>query len=186
MDYSRLLSIPRIDIDGITQQTQSRLSSMKSWADFFDRKRFSRPESLSIFTTRMQQNVLFFQNNYILVCLLLTAYVLYYIIYLSADSTTCFFCSPLSSLLSSLNSSPQDHQTRNSAFSAVFHSLLIPVKTTQRQLWIVFAVLAVILLWLSNIGSTLFYLLFLCALIVSLHAGFMEPPIETEFQQIVV
>ncbi len=63
-------------VNEIKEETQKRLAGLKSWRDFFAFDRFVRPTDFASFSKRLNFNWGYFQNNYILVSIIVVAYFL--------------------------------------------------------------------------------------------------------------
>ncbi|KAJ3181837.1 hypothetical protein HDU85_003352 [Gaertneriomyces sp. JEL0708] len=151
----------------VKDQSTARFSSLRPVKDFFDKNRFSKPASISAFTSRLNYNLVYFQNNYILIVLIITAYLLF---------TNFWLLLAILVLLGGfkfISSLPANQPTL----------LFGRVQMTSGQLWIAYGFTAVMLIWISSATSSLFWLASVCALVISFHAGMMEPPIEADFAQ---
>ncbi|KAI8822650.1 PRA1 family protein-domain-containing protein [Fimicolochytrium jonesii] len=158
-------------IDAATWQTvketsRQRLSTLKPLSDFFDRTRLSRPQSIAQFSSRLNHNLTYFQNNYILIVLIITAYLLFTNIFLLV---TILFVLGGFKFISSL---PANVPT------SIFRGRWT---VTPSGLWPVFAVVSVLMIWISGATGTIFYMIAVCAFVVCAHAGVMEVPVEAGF-----
>ncbi|KAJ1340057.1 hypothetical protein BSLG_005381 [Batrachochytrium salamandrivorans] len=76
---NRLGSYVRLDSQtwqSVKTESQRRLEALRPWTEFFDRSRMTKPSSSTAFSQRLSYNLRYFQNNYILVVLLVIAYFL--------------------------------------------------------------------------------------------------------------
>ncbi|EGF77358.1 hypothetical protein BATDEDRAFT_14138, partial [Batrachochytrium dendrobatidis JAM81] len=149
----------------VKEESQKRLEALRPWTEFFDRQRISKPNGYSGISQRLSFNLRYFQNNYILIVLLVIAYFLITQPWLlvSVAFLVCGF-----KWISSL---PTNEPT-----------VIAGKSFTQLQLWGIYAVISLILLFFTGISSTLFWVAFICALVVCGHAGFMDKPVEAEFE----
>ncbi|KAF9297506.1 hypothetical protein BGZ74_009783 [Mortierella antarctica] len=53
---------------------EERLSSLRPVSEFFDKNRFSQPNGLSNVTSRLNYNLTYFQGNYLIIFIAITAY----------------------------------------------------------------------------------------------------------------
>ncbi|KAG0325044.1 hypothetical protein BG004_003316, partial [Podila humilis] len=53
---------------------EERLSSLRPLSEFFDRNRLSQPNGFSNVTSRLNYNLTYFQGNYLIIFLAITAY----------------------------------------------------------------------------------------------------------------
>ena len=65
----------------ISQLASGMLKDLRSWKDFTNIHRFSKPESLSVPTpgslqTRITSNLVYFKTNYLIIVAILTAFIL--------------------------------------------------------------------------------------------------------------
>lgn len=67
----KYIAIDAQTLDSYKQEASTRLASLRPWTDFFDRSRFSTPVSLAVFSSRLKFNADYFQNNYILIMLIM-------------------------------------------------------------------------------------------------------------------
>ncbi|KAJ3045861.1 hypothetical protein HDV00_006125 [Rhizophlyctis rosea] len=120
-----------------------------------------------VFTTRLNFNLVYFQNNYILIVLLFTIYLLF---------TNFFLLFTILFLIAGFkfvtNMSPNE-PTR----------LPGGIMVTRTQLYPVLVFVGILLLWFTSVGSAIFWLASVCAFVIGTHAGLMEPPVEADFAQ---
>ncbi|TPX58478.1 hypothetical protein SpCBS45565_g07981 [Spizellomyces sp. 'palustris'] len=150
----------------VTEQSRARFAGLKPPGDFFDKNRFRKPSNIGVFTSRLNYNLTYYQNNYILIVLIVTAYKLFTDLRLLF--TILFFLGGWK-FISSL---PANQPTT-----------LFGVQVTSRQLWPAFAMTGVLLLWFTEVTGKIFWLVAVGALIIGFHAGMMEPPVEASFAE---
>ncbi|KAJ3267931.1 hypothetical protein HDV01_003717 [Terramyces sp. JEL0728] len=142
---------------------KTRLNSIRSFSDFFSKERFSFPSDINTFKTRTSFNIIYFQNNYLLISVIVVAYFLITNLWLLFSGL--FFFGGFK-----LVAGKPDGIT------------LFDQKYSQAQLWTVYFVLSFLLFWLSGITSTLIYVFAVCALFCLGHAGCLEKPVEAEYE----
>ncbi|KAJ3308537.1 hypothetical protein HDV04_001160 [Boothiomyces sp. JEL0838] len=142
---------------------KSRLSSIRPFSDFFAKDRFSLPSDFNTFKTRASFNIIYFQNNYLLISVIVVAYFLITNLWLLVSGI--FFFGGFK-----LVASKPDGIT------------ILEQKYSQAQLWTVYFVLSFLLFWLSGITSTLIYVFAVCGLFCLGHAGCLDKPIEAEYE----
>jgi hypothetical protein len=152
--------------ENLRQEGAQRLSSVKPWTDFFDQSRFSKPKSFQEFSERLKFNMGYFQNNYLLVGLICIAYFLVTNLWLLFSSIV------LIGGFKAISALPA-----NQAISIAGSSV------TQAQLWTVYSVFAFFLLMFTGFTGTVLYILGTCFGILCLHAGFIEKPVLSEFDE---
>ncbi|KAJ3295643.1 hypothetical protein HK104_002448 [Borealophlyctis nickersoniae] len=165
--FSNYVRIDPSTWDAVKKQGQARVAGLKPFSEFFDRSRMSKPSSLNVFTTRLNFNLIYFQNNYLLIVTLCTLYLLFTNFWLLF---TVFFLIGGFKFVSSM---PANEPT------------VLPggIMVTPKQLWPVLIVVGILLLWFTSVGGAIFWLVSVCALIVGTHAGFLEPPVEADFAE---
>ncbi|KAI8924965.1 PRA1 family protein-domain-containing protein [Entophlyctis helioformis] len=164
---NKLGSYIRIDAqtwDNVKQESQRRLEALRPWSEFFDRLRFAVPKNFSEFNQRLTFNVRHFQNNYILIVLIVIAYFLI---------TEPFLLVSVGFLIVGfkwISSLPTNEPTT-----------IAGNKFSQLQLWMAYGVISFFLLFFTGVSTTLFWVASLCAAVVAAHAGSMDKPVEAEF-----
>lgn len=63
--------------ENILSSAKERLQNIRSWKDFFSLDQFRIPESTTAAQSRVSHNTSYFQNNYLIILLLLTGFSLY-------------------------------------------------------------------------------------------------------------
>ena len=128
----------------------------------------SAPKTINDFTSRLSANLSHFQANYIifglvsiLYSLLTNLWLLFAVAYIGVGVL----------LVSSMS---QNEPT------SIFGGRLT---FTQSQAWMGLAVSGLLVLWLTAAGSSIFWVGCFVATIVMIHAGFMEKPIENDFEE---
>ncbi|KAJ3173551.1 hypothetical protein HDU88_002637 [Geranomyces variabilis] len=165
-----LASYVRLDAqtwNTVKETSKARLSSLKPISAFFDRSRFGIPANVAVFRSRLDYNLVYFSNNYILIVILVSAYLLFSnlallltIIYLLAG-------------FKFISSLPHNQPT----------TLPGGIKVTPTQVWPVFAFTGFLFTWLSGATSTIFYMLAMSGMLIGAHAGMMDPPVEASFAE---
>ncbi|KNC97045.1 uncharacterized protein SPPG_07443 [Spizellomyces punctatus DAOM BR117] len=164
--FSRYVRIDPQTWTNVTEQSRARFAGLKPLGDFFDKNRFRKPSNIGVFTSRLNYNLTYYQNNYILIVLIVTAYQLL------TNLPLLLIILFLLGGWKFISSLPANQPTT-----------LLGVQVTSRQLWPAFAMTGVLLLWFSDATGTIFWMVSLCALIIGFHAGMMEPPVEASFAE---
>ncbi|TPX56374.1 hypothetical protein PhCBS80983_g04587 [Powellomyces hirtus] len=152
----------------VKETSRARLASLKPVSDFFDKNRFGKPANVAVFTSRLNYNLIYFQNNYILLVLIVTAYLLFTNFWLLL---TIFYLLAGFKFITSLPS--------NQPTTLPF----IGARVTPSQLWPVFLITGLFFVYISGATGTIFYMMAVCALIICAHAGMMDPPVEANFAE---
>ena len=63
-------------VEEVKTQVSRRLAQLKPMSEFFNFKRFQKPESYAQFKSNLDFNVIYFSNNYLLLALILVGYFL--------------------------------------------------------------------------------------------------------------
>lgn len=145
-------------------ESRKRLEGLRPWGDFFSRHRWSKPVDGNEFKRRFTFNVSYFQNNYLLVSFVVTAYFLVTNIFLLLAVVVGF------GGFKYIKSLPV-----NSSVAIMGNNV------SPNQLWIVYGVVIFILLFFTSASSILLWIVGTIAALVAIHAGFMEKPIDAEF-----
>ncbi|RKO93027.1 prenylated rab acceptor PRA1, partial [Blyttiomyces helicus] len=153
--------------ENIKEQARSRLAGLKPVSDFFDRTRMSRPSSINVFSTRLAFNLHHFQNNYILFVAVMTFYLLFTNLWLLA---TIIFLLIGFKFISAL---PANEPA----------TLPGGIVVTSSQLWPIYGFTSLLLLWFTSAGGAIFWLASVCVVLILIHAGIMEPPVEADFAE---
>ncbi|KAI9098347.1 PRA1 family protein-domain-containing protein [Phlyctochytrium arcticum] len=182
--FSRYVRIDPATWSTVKEQSRARFAGLKPLSDFFDRNRFSRPSSISgkcpklylqclrpltdrpsVFTQRLNYNLTYFQNNYIVLALLITVYLLV---------TNIWFLFTIMFLLGGFKfiTALPSHQPT---------SLPGGFRVTPRQLWPIFVGVGLIMVYFTSSITTFIWMASCSALVIASHAGMMEPPIEANF-----
>ena len=150
----------------LKNEGQNRVKSLKPWTDFFDRSRFSKPASFQQFSERLHFNMSYFENNYILLLLIVIAY------FLITNLWLLFSVLFLIGGYKWLGSLPANQPFKiGSAMFNVTH------------LWLVYGVVAFILLFFTGVTGTVLWIGGICCGLLALHAGFIDKPVASEFEE---
>jgi hypothetical protein len=160
--YQKITDSP--SVEGLRTEASKRLSGLKSWKDFFSVSSFKKPTDYASFRNRFDFNVLYFQNNYLLVTFLVVAWLLLSNIILLIGVGLAIAASKF------IQSLPSNQPT------VLFGTPFLPA-----QLWIVYGITFTLWFWLSGATSALFYCVGICAFLVAAHAGSLDKPVEAEF-----
>ncbi|KAF8919852.1 prenylated rab acceptor PRA1 [Mucidula mucida] len=149
--------------DTIKSFRETRLSAIRSPAEFFDYQRISRPADLNTATQRISYNTRYFSGNYGLIIAILAVYAL--------------ISNPL--LLIALG-------FLVGGFAAINRFAPDPVQfgdtvVTQKHLYTGLFVIGLPLLWLASPVMTFFWLVGASGVVILGHASFIEPGVESEY-----
>ncbi|KAI0780082.1 prenylated rab acceptor PRA1 [Fomes fomentarius] len=152
--------------DTLKSFRETRLSALRSPAEFFDYNRVSRPADLNQATHRISYNTRYFSGNYGLVVALLAVYAVitnYYLIF-----AVLFLVG---------------------GFTAINRFAPDPIQVgentvTQKSLYTGLFVIGIPLLWFASPFSTVFWLIGASSVLILGHATMMEPGIESEYAQV--
>ncbi|ORX41035.1 prenylated rab acceptor PRA1 [Kockovaella imperatae] len=144
----------------------TRLSSIKHPAEFFNWRQFSRPKDMQEYMKRAGYNVKYFSANYALVVALLAVYSLL---------TNMLLVVALGFLIG--------------GFLAIGRYVPEPLEfsgkvVTPQQLYIGLFVIGIPLLWFAAPLSTFFWLVGSSGCVIGAHAGLMEPGVEAEYASV--
>ncbi|KAI0630329.1 prenylated rab acceptor PRA1 [Trametes polyzona] len=145
---------------------ETRLSALRSPAEFFDHTRISRPSDLNTATHRISYNTRYFSGNYGLIVGLLAVYALL---------TNMLLIFAVLFLVG--------------GFAAINRFAPDPIQVgehviTQKSLYTGLFVVGIPLLWFSSPFSTFFWLVGASAVLILGHACIMEPGIESEYASV--
>ncbi|KDQ57827.1 hypothetical protein JAAARDRAFT_35520 [Jaapia argillacea MUCL 33604] len=152
--------------DTVKSFRESRLSALRSPAEFFDYNRVSRPADFTQATTRVTYNARYFSGNYGAIVAVLAVYAL--------------LSNPL--LLISLG-------FLVGGFTAINKWAPEPMQVgehvvTQKSLYTGLFVIGLPLLWWSSPLGTFFWLVGASGFLILGHASLMEPGVESEYSGI--
>ncbi|OCH95121.1 prenylated rab acceptor PRA1 [Obba rivulosa] len=152
--------------DTLKSFRQTRLSALRSPAEFFDHHRISRPEDLNQATHRISYNTRYFSGNYGLIVAVLAIY---------AVLTNPLLLLSLAFLIG--------------GFAAINKFAPEPLQVgehvvTQKSLYTGLFVIGIPLLWLSSPLGTFFWLVGASSVLILGHATIMEPGIESEYSAV--
>ncbi|KAI8901744.1 PRA1 family protein-domain-containing protein [Globomyces pollinis-pini] len=151
-------------VENIKSETKKRLAGLRSWSEFFSYDRFIRPTDYNTFQTKLSFNVKYFQNNYLLIILVVVAYFLITNLWLLLSMV--YFIGGYKFILSLPTNQP---------------SVILGVQVSQGQLWLMYGIVGFLLYWVSGVTTTIVYVVSVCALFICIHGGCMEKPLEAEF-----
>jgi multisubunit Na+/H+ antiporter MnhG subunit len=148
--------------DALKSFRETRLSTLRTPAEFFDIHRISRPADFNTAVSRLTYNTRYFSGNYTLIVAALAVYSI--------------IASPL--LLLSL-------VFLFGGFAAInrFEDLYGQF-VTQKTLYTGLFVIGIPLLWFSSPFMTLFWLIGASACLILTHACLIEPGVESEYANI--
>ncbi|KAG2079218.1 prenylated rab acceptor PRA1 [Suillus decipiens] len=149
-------------VDALKSFRETRLSTLRTPAEFFDIHRISRPADLNTAVSRLTYNTRYFSGNYTLVVAALAVYSI--------------IASPL--LLLSLIFLFGGFAVIN-RFEEVYGQFV-----TQKTLYTGLFVVGIPLLWFSSPFMTLFWLIGASACLILTHACLIEPGVESEYANI--
>lgn len=148
--------------DALKSFRETRLSTLRTPAEFFDIHRISRPADFNTAVSRLTYNTRYFSGNYTLIVAALAVYSI--------------IASPL--LLISLVFLFGGFAAIN-RFEEVYGQFV-----TQKTLYTGLFVIGIPLLWFSSPFMTLFWLIGASACLILTHACLIEPGVESEYANI--
>ncbi|KAG1799702.1 prenylated rab acceptor PRA1 [Suillus plorans] len=148
--------------DALKSFRETRLSTLRTPAEFFDIHRISRPADFNTAVSRLTYNTRYFSGNYTLIVAALAVYSI--------------IASPL--LLLSLVFLFGGFAAIN-RFEEVYGQFV-----TQKTLYTGLFVIGIPLLWFSSPFMTLFWLIGASACLILTHACLIEPGVESEYANI--
>lgn len=148
--------------DALKSFRETRLSTLRTPAEFFDVHRISRPADFNTAVSRLTYNTRYFSGNYTLVVAALAVYSI--------------IASPL--LLLSLVFLFGGFAAIN-RFEELYGQFV-----TQKTLYTGLFVIGIPLLWFSSPFMTLFWLIGASACLILTHACLIEPGVESEYANI--
>ncbi|KAG1776930.1 prenylated rab acceptor PRA1 [Suillus placidus] len=152
--------------DALKSFRETRLSTLRTPAEFFDVHRISRPADFNTAVSRLTYNTRYFSGNYTLIVAALAVYSI--------------IASPL--LLLSLIFLFGGFAVIN-RFGATSLSLYGQF-VSQKSLYTGLFVIGIPLLWFSSPFMTLFWLIGASAFLILTHACLIEPGVESEYANI--
>ncbi|KAL0956402.1 hypothetical protein HGRIS_002549 [Hohenbuehelia grisea] len=152
--------------DAVKSFRQTKLSTIRSPAEFFDFQRISRPTDFSQATQRISYNTRYYSGNYGLVVACLAVYAV--------------ITNPL--LLISLG-------FLVGGFAAINKFAPEPMQVgdhvvTQKSLYTALFVIGLPLLWWASPIMTFFWLVGASSVLILTHASFVEPGVESEYAEV--
>lgn len=160
--YQKLAESP--SIQNIQVEASKRLSGLKSWTDFFAYSRIQKPTDYSSFRSRFDFNILYFQNNYLLISFIVAGWFLISNLLVLVGAALAVGATKY------IQSLPSNQPT------VIFGTPFLPA-----QLWIVYGITFFLWFWLSGVTGQLLYCVGFIAILVAAHAGSIEKPVEAEF-----
>lgn len=148
--------------DALKSFRETRLSTLRTPAEFFDIHRISRPADFNTAVSRLTYNTRYFSGNYTLIVAALAVYSI--------------IASPL--LLLSLVFLFGGFAAIN-RFEELYGQFV-----TQKTLYTGLFVIGIPLLWFSSPFMTLFWLIGASACLILTHACLIEPGVESEYANI--
>ncbi|KAF9350120.1 hypothetical protein BGX26_011665 [Mortierella sp. AD094] len=146
---------------------EERLSSLRPFSEFFDVNRFSKPDGFATITSRLNYNLSYFQSNYMLVFLGITAWSVINNVMLMFS--TGFVLGGMHFI----SKVPQE-------------GIIIGAnKYNPRQLQTGLVCVAVPLFFFSSTIGTIFYIIGASAVSILGHAAFMQEGVEGDFANVV-
>ncbi|GJJ76623.1 PRA1 family protein 1 [Entomortierella parvispora] len=142
---------------------EERLSSLRPMSEFFDTNRFSKPTGLASVTSRFNYNLSYFQGNYMLMFLGITAYSLI------TNVMLMFSVGVVVGGMHFISKVPPE--------GTVIGSTTYSARQLQTGLMIV----AVPLFFFSSTIGTIFYIIGASAVTILGHAAFMQEGVEGDF-----
>ncbi|KAF8929727.1 PRA1 family protein-domain-containing protein [Dissophora ornata] len=146
---------------------EERLSSLRPASEFFDKNRFSMPNNVSNVTSRFNYNLTYFQGNYLLMFIAITAYSLLtnFMLLFSVAFT-------VGGMHFIQRVPPEGITIGQSRFQA-------------SQLKMGLIAISVILFFLSSTIGTVFWIVGASAVVILGHAGVMQEGVEGDFVAVV-
>jgi hypothetical protein len=161
--------IPKEELLKYVKSISSDLQDMykqkvQPWSSFFERSRFSKPENFSLLKSRVIQNLLYYQYNYVVIFGLLLIYslvtnllLLLGLVVLGGLALYTYYC---------INENGVALMGRT---------------CTRTQLFQLIGILTIPFLWFSSASYTIFWLVCVSGTLIMLHAAFAGPCLEMEF-----
>ncbi|RGB27433.1 prenylated rab acceptor PRA1 [Rhizophagus diaphanus] len=156
-------SLP-ISPERINRFRSERLGNIRPLNEFFDRDRLSKPKGMGDIAQRLSYNLTHFQSNYIIIilglliyCMITNPYLLFAIIFIMFG-------------LHFIRKMPPDQPL-------VFGQYVL----TQKQLYTGLIIISIPLLWISSLGSTIFWIVGASGTLILGHAAFLEPGVDSSF-----
>jgi len=152
--------------DTLKSIRETRLSGLRSFSEFFDYHRISRPADFNQATSRISYNTRYFSGNYGLIVAGLGVYAILtnYLLLISLAFLVLGFAA--------INRFAPD------ATQFGEHTI------TQKHLYTGLFVIGIPLLWLSSPISTIFWLIGASGVLILGHASLIEPGVESEYANI--
>ncbi|KAF8520425.1 prenylated rab acceptor PRA1 [Hysterangium stoloniferum] len=154
-----LLSLP----ERLKSFKETRLSNLRSFGEFFDHNRISRPADLNQATSRISYNTRYFSGNYCLIIAILAVYTIL------TDSLLLIAIVLLTGGFVVINKwAPEPMQVGEHVI-------------TQKTLYIALFVIGLPLLWLASPAGAFFWIVWSSAFLILFHAALLEPGVESEY-----
>ncbi|KAG1746167.1 prenylated rab acceptor PRA1 [Suillus lakei] len=156
--------------DALKSFRETRLSTLRTPAEFFDIHRISRPADFNTAISRLTYNTRYFSGNYTLIVAALAVY--------------CIIASPLLllSLIFLFGGFAVINRFGTTLLSSPFE--VYGQVVTQKTLYTGLFVIGIPLLWFSSPFMTLFWLIGASACLILTHACLIEPGVESEYANI--
>jgi uncharacterized membrane protein len=151
-------------VQNVKVHWKTHSGNMKPWSDFFDFRRFSRPQSGQHAVDRIQHNLHYFYVNYALVA------AVFLVIVLLNHLSLLFVALGLLAGYVYVASLPTGYSFNLGAQSI-----------GQKQLFLIWTVVSVILLWWTSAGDALFWWILFSGVSFLIHASILEKSIDSEF-----
>ncbi|KAG6866704.1 hypothetical protein C0991_011363 [Blastosporella zonata] len=152
--------------DAIKSLRETKLSGLRSPAEFFDYHRISRPADLNQATSRISYNTRYFSGNYGLIIAILAVYAIL------TNPLLLFSLAFLVFGFAAINKfAPEATQFGE-------HTV------TQKHLYTGLFVIGLPLLWISSPIGTFFWLVGASGFLILGHASLLEPGIESDYATI--
>ena len=155
---------PLKHIEHAVTNWRTTYQNVRPWTEFFDRARFSKPENLAVVRSRLMQNLVYYQTNYLMVFGVVLVY--------SLLTNLWFLFSIL--LLSGLFFYTYGYVSDEGV-------MLLNRRFSREQIYRCIAIATIPLMWISSAGYTIFWLCCASGLIITSHAIFSGPCLEMQF-----
>ncbi|KAF9201978.1 hypothetical protein BGZ49_007834 [Haplosporangium sp. Z 27] len=146
---------------------EERLSSLRPFSQFLDINRFSKPDGFATLTTRLSYNLSYYQSNYMVVFLGITAWSFI------NNAMLMFSTGFVLGGMHFISKVPQEGIIIGSN------------KYNPRQLQTGLVCVAVPLFFFSSTIGTIFYIIGASAVSILGHAAFMQEDVESDFDNVV-
>ncbi|RSH77398.1 uncharacterized protein EHS24_003361 [Apiotrichum porosum] len=152
--------------ESVRSLKETRLAALRPVGEFFDYQRVSKPRDTSEYMRRAGYNVRYFSANYAVIVALLAVYSLI---------TNPLLLIALGFLIG--------------GFLGISRFVPEPIEfngkvITPQNLYTGLFIIGIPLLWIAAPLSTVFWLIGSSGCVIGAHAGFLEPPVESEYEGI--